>query len=168
MSWPDDPPFSDVMASGACDWMAEEQEADEVFDFVSWEDGTGGSVVRPPGTQRLMYQELLMSPRFGNGALRSVRLRTLIAICDLLEIRLTRADRRRKQKVIDRLESQRESVLVRCSQSRQLAARIQCLIVEQTVSTLLARNNRAQGVGAAIRARLCLANGSHVFPTDIH
>jgi hypothetical protein len=107
-----------------------------------------------------------MSPRFGNGALRSVRLRTLFAICDLLGIRLTRADRRHKQKVIDRLESQRESVLVSCSQNRELAARIQCLIVEQTVSTLLARNNRAQGVGAAIRARLYLANGSHVFPTD--
>jgi hypothetical protein len=73
---------------------------------------------------------------------------------------------REKQKVIDVLESHRDSILVRCSQSTQQPEEIQGLILKQIISALLAGNRGVQGVGTAIWAGLVMANGNHVFPTD--
>jgi hypothetical protein len=112
-----------------------------------------------------MYEEPIASPRLGNGAVGALRLKRLIAICGLLGIPLTRAARREKQKVIDGLESHRDSIMVRCSQSTKQTEEIQDLIVEQSISVLLARNRGLHGVGPAIRARLVMTNGNHVFPT---
>jgi hypothetical protein len=144
----------------------DEPELEDVFDIVPFDASPELSGGPPPAARALMYEELIALPRFGNGAVGSVRLKTLIAICGLLGIHLTQADGREKQKVIDGLESHRDSIQMRCSQSTQQTEEIQGLIVEQTISALLARNRGVQGVGSAIRACLVPANGNHVFPTD--
>jgi hypothetical protein len=154
------------MAPGDFEWWTEEPEINDGFEVVPFAAAPEPPGRPPPSAHAVMYEELIASPRFGNGAVGSVRLRTLIAICALLGIPLTRADRREKQKVIGRLESHRASILLRCEQSIQLTEEIQRLIVEQTISALLARNRGVQGVGTAIRAGLVMPSGNHMFPTD--
>jgi hypothetical protein len=141
-------------------------ELGDAFDGVRLDTSPEQSGGPPPAAQALTYEEPIASPRFGNDAAGSGRLQSLIAICGLLGTPLTRADGREKQKVIDGLESHRDSLLVRCSQSTQQTEEIQGLVVEQTISALLARNRGVQGVGTAIRARLVMANGNHAFPTE--
>jgi hypothetical protein len=87
------------------------------------------------------------------------------SICGLLGLPLTRADGREKRNLINGLEGDRGLIQVPCSQSTQQRKR---LIVEQTISSMLAGNTGVPGVGTAIRARLVMPMGTICFrPTDV-
>jgi hypothetical protein len=89
-----------------------------------------------------VYEELLQSPWFAGGCVRTITNTALRTVCRLARIHLSRDDCRRRSRIKRELERHAESFRERCGQDRAFVWTVRMLVTWQALPTLLAHDKR--------------------------